>query len=64
MTVWECQLKPKICAETLEGIALLLEKTQLNRLKKTTRKPYLQPQQEILLVAEKKVSYGNQDAEE
>lgn len=64
MTVWECQLKPKICAETLEGIALLLEKTRLNRLKKTTRKPYLQPQQEILQVAEKKVSYGNQDAEE
>lgn len=30
MTIWECQLKPKIRQQTLEGISLLLQKTYLN----------------------------------
>lgn len=63
MTVWGCQLKPKVYKKTLEDIVLLLEKIWLNSQKTPVMKPYIQPQIEIRQVAEKKISYGNQDQE-
>ena len=64
LTIWEYQLKPKVCAETLESIVLLLQKTWLDKHKRQADKPYLLPQPEIRQVAEKKIPYGNQDSEE
>ena len=61
LTVWECQLKPKMRTVTLEGIVLLLQKTWLNKLKKPAMVPYRSSLQELTQVAEEDILYGEQE---
>ncbi len=57
MTIWECQLKPQVRQQTLEGIELLLQKTYLN-LHKTY---YLPGKTTFDQVAEPGESYHSQE---
>lgn len=64
ITVWGCQLKPKVYTETLESIVLLLEKIWLDSQKTSMIQLYPQPQTEIQQIAEQEVPYGNQHSKE
>lgn len=58
ISVWTCQLKPKNKANTLENIALLLEKIFLESRKKQKLHPYILPA-EIHQVAEREEEYNS-----
>lgn len=59
ITVWECQLKPKVRNKTLESLAYTLNHIYL---KDRTVKIYkMSEQDDSLMAAESKVSYGGKD---
>lgn len=56
ITVWECQLKPKVRQQTLESLAYTLNHIFLEDRKV---KPYKIMEDEFLIAAEPSISYGN-----
>ena len=64
MVVWECQLKPAVRQQTLEGIVYLLNEAFLDLYrKKPAAKPYYEtnPEEEQRMVAEESLQYGQND---
>ena len=61
MVVWECQLKPAVRQQTLEGIVFLLNEAFLDlHRRKPSAKPYYEtePEEEQRMVAEDTPRYG------
>ena len=56
ITVWECQLKPKVREQTLEALVYTLCHIYL---KDRRIRPYESAEEDISMVAESKVSYNN-----
>lgn len=54
MIVWECQLKPAVCQQTLQEVVYLLNKANLENL----HKRYQLPEETIRIAAEEPPKYG------
>ena len=64
MVVWECQLKPSVRQQTLEGIVYLLNEAflDLHRRKCQSLQPfYVEPGEDSYMVAEDAPRYGMED---
>ncbi|MBO7507079.1 MAG: DNA mismatch endonuclease Vsr [Paludibacteraceae bacterium] len=64
MVVWECQLKPSVRQQTLEGIVYLLNEAflDLHRRKCQPLQPfYVEPGEDSYMVAEDAPRYGKED---
>lgn len=59
ITVWECQLKPKVCKQTLESLVYTLNYIYLEDRKIKTYK--MTEQDDSSMVAEPQSQYGKSD---
>lgn len=62
ITVWECQLKPKVRAQTLESLAYTLNHIYLED--REVRIDQIEEQADSLMAAEPNVPYGEGDGQD
>lgn len=58
MTIWECQLKPAVCEQTLLEIEYWINHTYLDRFRRKSPKLYEDEETPVLMAAEEQEQYG------